>query len=771
MARKRAVKRVLSLFFPLTCAAMLAALGTFLIPSLQPFRAVAAPLLTAAGLLLALSAWIAYSASVVRTKRGLIDSGRKAKELLSGLSAGISKLGTGDLAARVALTDGNEPVEARGELAELAGLIQELTQTARESADDFNGITEEPCARLCYVGSDSYAEGKASGEELGRILGGRGTAAVIVADLRMVNQNLRRKGFLTRLREKYPAITEAETVETFRSPERTYDAVRDLLKRHPDLSAVYVAEGNTPAAAAKAVMDAGREGDVAIVTHDLTDATMEYVARGTIAATISQDSYAQGHDPVIHLFNHTVSGWKPASPRLLVKLESVTKENYRSFWDPARGILAGDSARLAVPVRKPADKRLRIAALNFTSTGFWKPVKQGVLDAGRALEPLNARVEWMELPPSADGGTHAATFAPTLRRLLEDGFRCAVLPVFDRNLIPVVNEAVRGGLIVATMNSEPVSLREMLMSVSSHADRLISVSQELAASAEETGMSTASIDDTMGKITGSLKLQVSEVERTSVELHTLIRNVEKVNQAAGESAEMARQVVTASRDGLTAVSGLRTMVGSLEEVSSIADATIRALHADTRKIGSIVASISELVNQTNVLAINASIQAARAGEQGKGFAVVAGEIRKLAEQTNRLAGNIENLVAGVQSQAAAAAEATDRGLKQAQENAQSAEISQVSLSAISALAVENERRMKIISAAAEEMAAYSRGVEGTVRALSKANTESSSAVDVVGLSMKEMSAQAIGVSKAAQALLEMARAQHVLLSQFRLIAE
>ena len=231
---------------------------------------------------------------------------------------------------------------------------------------------------------------------------------------------------------------------------------------------------------------------------------------------------------------------------------------------------------------------------------------------------------------------------------------------------------------------------------------------------------------------------------------------------------MARKVVAASRNGLEAVSGLRRMVGSLEKVSSIADTTIKTLYADTMKIGTIVASISELVSQTNVLAINASIQAARAGEQGKGFAVVAAEIRKLADQTTRFAANIESLVSGVQKAATDAAEATDQGLKQARENAQSAEISEASLSTISTLAVENERRMHVISSAAEEMAGFARAIETTVESLTRANSDSSSAVDDVGTSMREMSAQALGVSRAAQALLEMARAQLVLLSQFRL---
>ena len=116
----------------------------------------------------------------------------------------------------------------------------------RESIEAFNGITNEPCLRLCYVGSDSYAEGQTVGNIIGHSLGGKGQAAVIAADLQSVNHILRRKGALSVLAEEYPGVEAVETVETFESGEKTYAASIGLMKRHPDLRAIYVTEGGTP---------------------------------------------------------------------------------------------------------------------------------------------------------------------------------------------------------------------------------------------------------------------------------------------------------------------------------------------------------------------------------------------------------------------------------------------------------------------------------------------------------------------------------------------
>jgi methyl-accepting chemotaxis protein len=200
----------------------------------------------------------------------------------------------------------------------------------------------------------------------------------------------------------------------------------------------------------------------------------------------------------------------------------------------------------------------------------------------------------------------------------------------------------------------------------------------------------------------------------------------------------------------------------------VAAETIGILSADTEKIGTIVTSISELANQTNILAINASIQAARAGEKGKGFAVIAAEIRKLAEQSNRSAGEIAGLISNVGTSVRNAATATAGGLAKAKENAEHAELSEKSLRDIAALAAESERSMGVIFAAVEGMAAFSRTIEGTMQELTSANRGSSQAATEIERATAEMSAQATDVASMAQSLSDMAKAQQVLLSQFQL---
>jgi len=159
--------------------------------------------------------------------------------------------------------------------------------------------------RICYIGTDNYTAGKVAGEKMAEILRGKGKVAIATGSLTAMNSLERMKGFRDAIKE-YPEIEIVKPIlcdneETSKAVELAETAILN----NPDLDAffgVYVFNGPS---AAKAVESAGKEGEIHIVSFDVTDEHLNLINEGLIDATIAQKQYMMGYEGVkiIHQIN------------------------------------------------------------------------------------------------------------------------------------------------------------------------------------------------------------------------------------------------------------------------------------------------------------------------------------------------------------------------------------------------------------------------------------------------------------------------------------
>ncbi|MFA6108988.1 MAG: methyl-accepting chemotaxis protein [Candidatus Latescibacterota bacterium] len=178
----------------------------------------------------------------------------------------------------------------------------------------------------------------------------------------------------------------------------------------------------------------------------------------------------------------------------------------------------------------------------------------------------------------------------------------------------------------------------------------------LASSASEIVAATTQV------ASGSAETATAVAETT-----TTMEEVKQTAQAASQKAkavsEAAQQSVQVSQRGRQAVDETVAGIHHIQDqMAAIAESIVR-LSEQGQAIGEIIATVGDLADQSNLLAVNAAIEAAKAGEQGKGFAVVAQEVKSLAEQSKQATAQVRSILGEVQKATSAAVMATEQGGK------------------------------------------------------------------------------------------------------------
>jgi methyl-accepting chemotaxis protein len=159
--------------------------------------------------------------------------------------------------------------------------------------------------------------------------------------------------------------------------------------------------------------------------------------------------------------------------------------------------------------------------------------------------------------------------------------------------------------------------------------------------------------------------QAAAINQTSTTASEIAQTAKQATEHADSVIQMTQRSEELSQEGLHVVEEAVASSAALgEQVKRIA-ATMADLSERTLQVGEIISTVKDLAEQSNLLALNASIEASKAGEHGRGFAVVALEMRNLAEQSKAAAGQVRAILSEIQKGAREASTATDEGAKRA----------------------------------------------------------------------------------------------------------
>lgn len=207
------------------------------------------------------------------------------------------------------------------------------------------------------------------------------------------------------------------------------------------------------------------------------------------------------------------------------------------------------------------------------------------------------------------------------------------------------------GAIADSVNYTTDELRKLVSRVTSASDLVA----DAAGGAQEVTQD----------LLGATQKQAKELRETGEAVELITRSIQEVDHSATQSAKVARRTLEVTEQGAQAVRNAITGMDSIREQIQETAKRIKRLGESSQEIGEIVDLISDITEQTNVLALNAAIQAASAGEAGRGFSVVAEEVQRLAERSAEATKQISALVKTIQGDtqdAVAAMEKSTQGV-------------------------------------------------------------------------------------------------------------
>ncbi|AFM23649.1 methyl-accepting chemotaxis protein [Desulfomonile tiedjei] len=177
------------------------------------------------------------------------------------------------------------------------------------------------------------------------------------------------------------------------------------------------------------------------------------------------------------------------------------------------------------------------------------------------------------------------------------------------------------------------------------------------------GSSAAEIAATVSQLAGSTARTSSAVTETITTIEEVKHAAKISNDTAKKVAESSKQAVDISEIGKKATSDTAHRMNLIkEQIESIGETVIR-LSEHSQAIEEIIGTVQDLADQSNLLAVNASIEAARAGDHGKGFAVVALEIKTLADQSKSATEQVRRILEETKKWVSAVVMATEQGTK------------------------------------------------------------------------------------------------------------
>ncbi len=235
--------------------------------------------------------------------------------------------------------------------------------------------------------------------------------------------------------------------------------------------------------------------------------------------------------------------------------------------------------------------------------------------------------------------------------------------------------------------------------------------------------------------------QAASIAETASAMEQMNSSVLEVAKSAEESAQLAETTKQEAANGAAITQKSKEAMSLVREDSAKIRVSMSSLEGHALSINTVMGVISDIADQTNLLALNAAIEAARAGEAGRGFAVVADEVRKLAEKTLSSTTDVAEVINAIQQSTQANVKQVEVAIQQIEHVSGFVEESGTALESIQAIAARSSDGVRAIATASEEQSATASEIAATVAKGNAIAGETSQSMERAACAVQDLTVQ------------------------------
>ena len=273
-------------------------------------------------------------------------------------------------------------------------------------------------------------------------------------------------------------------------------------------------------------------------------------------------------------------------------------------------------------------------------------------------------------------------------------------------------------------------------------DGMLAAAHQLETVVEIVSSASAELSAQIEESEHGAERQAARMAETATAMEEMNATVLEVARNAGAAAEVSDAARQRAEAGAVVVEKAVTGIRKVREQSLSLKQDMAALAENARSIGSLMSVISDIADQTNLLALNAAIEAARAGEAGRGFAVVADEVRKLAEKTMSATNHVGDAIKDIQASTAKSMEQVDGAVLSIEEATELANQSGAALGEIVGMVDKAADQVRAIAAASEQQSAASEEINASITQVNNIAAETAQAMEQSTQAVAELAEQA-----------------------------